>query len=155
MIISPVKMLPFNFKISLKNNTLHFFPKGDKFPFYMTIQSEDHNRSIEIGIQQTFQKLLRIQKTMKKRCMNEERLKKLLKDINQFMDGTNAIWIKSNEIENGEDFILFRLVNRSLTLTRPKLCLKMVPKASERTNTLESSQEKDSNKDSPFFRPWN
>ena len=147
-------MLPFDFKFSTKSQTIHFFPKSDKFPFYTVVQSEPEHRNIEIGVQLTFKKLLNIQRNMKRRNMNEANLEKLLTEINKFMEGTNAVWVKSQETQNDHDFIVFRLVNRHIYTNRnsnPTLRMRVnLEKSRETQINLSKSEEK-----SPFFRPWN
>jgi len=143
-------MLPFIFKISVKCNTIHFFPTNESYPFFLTRQADEARWNIESGLQLTFDEVLRIQSSIKRRYMTEARVSKLLKEINGFMNGTDALWIKTCEIDIDDfDFHVFSLVSKTQMMSLQKITKKTGTKRPRDENNFPSQLVK-----TPFFRPW-
>lgn len=152
-------MLPFTFKISVKCQTMHFFPKTEEFPFFVHQQAREEHLKIEVGVQKSFERLLVFQKYIKRRVFEEWKIDKLLCEINEFMAGTNAIWTKTSEIGIDDfDFYVFTLKNRSqisLSLkTRRKRNCKRPGHTVEPSNPSYLVYLLNKKETTPFFRPW-
>ena len=83
-------MIPFTFKVSIKRNSVHFFPKGDQYPFFLVSNIDNQYFLVEAAIQKTFDRLLTLQQQIKKRSLNEQRVDNLLVEINNYFIGTDA-----------------------------------------------------------------
>ena len=153
-------MLPFIFKISIKNQSLNFFPRIDgEFPFYLEKEAKPEHAKIEIGIRKTFEKLLNFQKYIKRKSLNDFKMTKLLHEINEFMKNTNAIWTKTFEIEiDDNDFYVFTLVSRTKAIEsqRSRRNRMSTPYHNVRPVSKPNCMAQSSKKEmTPFFRPWN
>lgn len=149
-------MLPFIFKISIKCNTIHFFPTNDNYPFFLTRQADKNHWKIESGLQLTFDKVLRIQSSIKRKYITESRVSKLLKEINEYMSGTDAIWIKTSEIDIDDfDFHVFSLVSKTQMMSVQKIRKRKFSGLKRSFEETESSPvQLVDEKNTRFFRPW-
>ena len=132
----------------------------------MDLQSDERFRKIELGIQLTFDKLLKLQKSMKKKCIDANNIEALHVQINGFMNNTQAIWKKTYEVDVDKyDFIVFELVNiRTTKITQSKMKMRILPDYKMKRSNMNESDRERSNKlnfesrkteeKSPFFRPW-
>ena len=149
-------MLPFIFKVSIKCNTIHFFPTNQNYPFFLTRQADEKHSKIESGLQLTFDEVLRFQSSIKRRYITEARVSKLLKEINGYMNGSDAIWIKTSEIDIDDfDFHVFTLVSKTQMMSVQKITKKKISGAKRpHDEDISSPTEFINENKTPFFRPW-
>ena len=138
-------MLPFIFSISIKTNSIHFFPMRNNFPFNQKKESDKKTSTIEVGVQKSFNKLMKIQILLKRKKVNVQMIEKILDDLNQFMLSTNAIWRRVPSAQDDESFFTFRLFNRQKCISsenRARLGIRISCDA--HTKGVKPQ----------FFRPW-
>ena len=146
-------MIPFVFKISVENNSIHFFPVKNDYPFFKEKSPNAFIAKIEDGIQRTFNRLMTLQRSLKRKPLDLRAVEKLLIEINRYTFGSDGLWIKTLESENANVLHTFTLVSKSqlFQIQRFKRKQDDQVESANKKRRLGSISDSEGN---IYFRPW-
>ena len=147
-------MIPFIFKISIKNNSLHFFPVKNDYPFFKKKSANAHLARIEDGIQRTFKRLMVLQRSLKRKQMDDRTVEKLLIEINRYTFGSDGLWIKTIEPENENVFHTFTLVSKAQLFQIQRIKRKQDDQLDSVNKKRRLGSVSESGQENIYFRPW-
>ena len=146
-------MIPFIFKISVENNSIHFFPVRNDYPFFKKKSPNAFLAKIEDAIQRTFDRLMILQRSLKRKPIDDRSIEKLLIEINRFTFGSDGLWIKTLESDNEKVLHTFTLVSKSQLFQMQRIKRKQDDQveSSNKKRRLGSISGSDG---TIYFRPW-
>ena len=146
-------MIPFIFKISVENNSIHFFPVRNDYPFFKTKSPNAFLARIEDAIQRTFDRLMTLQRSLKRKPLDNQAVEKLLIEINRFTFGSDGLWIKTLESDNSKVLHTFTLVSKSQLFQIQRVKRKQDDQI-ESTNKKRRLGSISDSEGNIYFRPW-